>query len=131
MIQKRVEFDAVLFRKEFAEAHVELEHCIQTSKQNGATHADQVPWGVNYLRGCLVLNLWDGNEGVITSCDSWGRLWVKIGENTWPFRGKEISQFKILSEPIHYKKPRRSSHETTRAETADAERDCRKNGASA
>lgn len=113
LVTRQTNFNAQIFRCEMGNAEKVLRSQILISRQSGNIHVDQLAFGVQDMQGRRVLNLWDGTEGVIKNCDSFGRVWIKIGLVTWPIEGLELRQFKVLSEPERLTKPRTRRGTTT------------------
>lgn len=99
-------FNTNAFRASFQEANSDLFANIRRSKAEGYIHADQLPFGVEAMRGCRVLNLWDGTEGTIETCDSFGRVYARFNGALWPFEGAYVGQLRVLSGPTPREKQR-------------------------
>lgn len=52
------------------------DEAVEASKEAGNRHMDQVPFGVETLRGVRVKNIINGEEGVITTVDNQGKAYV-------------------------------------------------------
>jgi hypothetical protein len=100
MMPKLVPFDLAAFKDDMRIAQAELQKRVLASKQQGNTHVDQLPHGVEAMRGCKVLSLWDGHGGYIENCDSFGRVWIRWHDVVWPIEGIEKSYFRVMSEPL-------------------------------